>query len=445
MRHSDTICSPGNCPKYINSKEVFPVQSNASLISDSPRLTQEALDLLNRADLFFLSTSNGETDMDTNNRGGPPGFVRVCSNDDSGAEIIWPEYSGNKLYATLGNLQSTPRAGLVFPDFETGDVLYLTGRTQVLFGSEAADILPRSNLAVKVKIDAARFVREGLVFRGVATEPSPYTPDLRLLASEGNLKMSSSLSSSAECVARHPITPTITRYRYRLDKPAAIKPGQWVALDFSPQLDQGYSHMRDDDPRSLNDDYIRTFTVSSQPSGVTEHEFEVTVRRSGGPVTAFMAAAALATLRVAVRGFGGDFAIVPSPSDDLLPFVAGGVGITPVLGQLGKLDLSRFRLFWTIRFEDLDLVANTIGGCPALAPLTRLYLTHTPVVLDPAQKAKLDRIRGGLVDVQMRRLAASDLSLVAAERWYLCASKELRAAILSWLKGKTVLYESFDY
>ena len=133
----------------------------ATLLSESSRLPQEALDLLSHADLFFLSTSNESKDMDSNIRGGPPGFVRMASNSDAGAVIVWPEYSGNRLYSTLGNMLGTPRAGLVFPDFDTGDVLYLTGTTQVLIGLDADEVLPRSNLAVKLSIEQARLCNVG--------------------------------------------------------------------------------------------------------------------------------------------------------------------------------------------------------------------------------------------------------------------------------------------
>lgn len=82
---------------------------------------------MTNSDLFFMSSSHHDSDMDTNHRGGPQGFVRVLSNDEDGLTFIYPEYSGNRLYQTLGNLVETPQAGFVFPDFSTGDVLYLTG------------------------------------------------------------------------------------------------------------------------------------------------------------------------------------------------------------------------------------------------------------------------------------------------------------------------------
>ena len=79
------------------------------------------------------------------------------------------------------------------------------------------------------------------------------------------------------------------------------------------------------------------------------------------------------------------------------------------------------------------------------SPDATLPDSHTLKVLDTAQKAKLDNVSRTVIDVQTRRLAASDLRAISADKWYLCASKELRAAILNWLEGKTVVYESFEY
>lgn len=419
------------------------------LASESPQLSQEALDLLKRADLFFISSSNSEYDMDTNHRGGPPGFVRVMSNDDSGAEIVWPEYSGNRLYQTLGNLQITPLAGLVVPDFETGDVLYVTGSTEILVGSDAATVLPRSNLAVKVKIAEARYVRQGLPFRGTVGEASPYNPNVRLLAKEGSLGAQlKGVSNTARLLAQTPITPTISRYRFTMTNPVRYAAGQWVALDFAEDLDIGYSHMRDDDPRSLNDDFVRTFTISSPPksTGNMPHdEFEITIRRVG-PVTSFLSRQnARSGLEIPIKGFGGDFVIQVPPGEDTIPFVAGGVGITPLLGQLPLLDLSKLRLLWTLRLDDLDLVVDTIERCPELATSTSVFLTGARTDSDSQQESKIATIREAGVRVELRRLLEEDLRDVGAKTWYLCTGRGLKLALVDWLKEKTLVYEDFNY
>lgn len=442
--------SLGNCPKYLNKKEIRPARPRPRLVERGKKLPVEAIKLINKADLFFISSSREDYDMDTNHRGGPAGFVRVISNQSDGAEIIYPEYSGNRLYQTLGNLTVTPLAGLVFPDFDTGDVLYLTGRTEILAGKEAAEYLPRSNLAVKVKIGEGIFVKEGLAFRGTPDEPSPYNPHIRLLPSEGNIAARfKEESNTAKLTSKEELTPSIHRYRFTMSKPETYNAGQWVAMDFSNDLDMGYSHMRDEDPQSINDDYVRTFTVSSPPAGTEEkpgNEFEITARRHG-PVTAFLTSQnPKRGLEVPLKGFGGDFVIDTPAEGGIVPFIAGGVGITPVLGQLPSLDLSKLRLIWVLRMDDWGIVADTFAKHPDLARSTTIYFTGARrEQLSVQQAKKVEEFKGQGAKIEIRRPEAKDFEAVEAEKWYLCAGRPLRDRLLEWLHGRTVVFENFDY
>ncbi|KAK1812274.1 hypothetical protein LTR12_013364 [Friedmanniomyces endolithicus] len=102
--------SLGNCPKYLNRKHIVPTFTRPELISDGPHLPQRALDLIAKADLFFLSSSRPDQDMDTNHRGGPPGFLRVVSagseSTSKPASIAWPEqYYVTHVSVLQGRLQ----------------------------------------------------------------------------------------------------------------------------------------------------------------------------------------------------------------------------------------------------------------------------------------------------------------------------------------------------
>ena len=202
----------GNCPKYLNQKQIIPSLPEPLLLSDALPLPEPALRLLAKADMFFLSSSNHETNMGTNHRGGSPGFVRVAKNDASETILVYPELSGNRLYQTLGNLYTTPRAGLVFPDFDSGDALYLTTTTEIVIGRDAAAVLPRSNLVVKLHVFAARFVKKSLSFRGENLERSPYNPPVRYLPAEKALPDAQAKNSKAvyaTLLTRVRLAPTI--------------------------------------------------------------------------------------------------------------------------------------------------------------------------------------------------------------------------------------------
>lgn len=202
--------------------------------------------------------------------------------------------------------------------------------------------------------------------------------------------------------------------------------------------------MRDDDPTSLNDDFVRTFTISSSPNtSEKQGEFEITIRNVG-PVTKFLFQQNdRAGFEVPVLGVGGDFTI--SNGSGVTPFVAGGVGITPLLGHLGSLDVSpeRFALFWTLRYQDVQLAMDILRRFPQLGTSTKLFFTGAGNEIDGRIYEELMIQRGARV--YMRRLRKEDLAGVEAETWYLCAGRGLRGDVLGWLVGKKVVFEGFDY
>jgi NAD(P)H-flavin reductase len=447
--------SLGNCPKYLNKKHIVAAEARPELVSNSIQLSQRAVELLEKSDLFFISSSQANKDMDTNHRGGPQGFVRVLSNDESGAVIVYPEYSGNRLYQTLGNLSTTPLAGLCFPDFETGDMLYVTGKTEILIGQDAAAVLPRSNLAVKIKLTASRYVSNALPFRGIEGERSPYNPTVRYLPTEKKpttIKDDAPLQQ-ATLLRQIKLTPTISRFRFSLENAASYKPGQYVTLDLSKNLYYGYQHMADDDPQSINDDYVRTFTVSSLPGTppdpvkrLKDDEFEITIRKVG-VVTDYLCKhmgkesreRGMHELEVAVKGFGGEFE-VQQDGDETIAFIAAGVGITPILPSLWSLDCSRLRLFWSVRKADIGMVKDTLEQHPGLEKAMTVFVTDA---VDDDQ-LDLDGSDVGL-NVLRRRLSKEDLELGGISKVYLCTPPPMRKVLISWLPGKDLIFEDFNF
>ncbi|KAH7397301.1 hypothetical protein BKA66DRAFT_509049 [Pyrenochaeta sp. MPI-SDFR-AT-0127] len=427
--------SLGNCPKYLNQYEIRPASVQSKAISQGTSLSEESKALIAKSDMFFLTTST-EIDQDVNHRGGPPGFVRIVSSD----QVVYPEYSGNRLYQSLGNLQINPKIGITFPDYENGNVLYITGTADILVGADAAYMLPGSNLAVKIKIDEARFVTCGLPFRGLRKTPSPYNPLVRTLATEGNIKASLAALKKdtlrARLIRKELLTPTVARFVFQRLRGFEYEPGQWVAMDFKDDLDAGYEHMRNEDPTSLNDDFVRTFTISclrKSASGL-ENELEITIRKVG-PVTKFLFQQNEHTgYEVPILGIGGTFKI-NQDEQCITPFIAGGVGITPLLGQLHDILVTpdRFRLIWTLKSVDIDFAIDVLERHPELAKCTQVHFTsaNSTTAFDE--------------QIEKRRLKKCDLDKIGAREWYLCAGKLLRTEILSWLSGKHVVFEDFDY
>ena len=137
----------GNCPKYIVARELLPgAAGSTSLVEPAPieglsTLSPQALALVAQADTFFVATAHPHSatssdprhGVDVSHRGGPPGFVRV----DHPGQLSVPDFSGNFYFNTLGNLLLEPRAGLLFIDFDRGDLLYVLAQAQLLTDAAA--------------------------------------------------------------------------------------------------------------------------------------------------------------------------------------------------------------------------------------------------------------------------------------------------------------------
>lgn len=129
----------GNCPQYIHLRDVEFVRAPSKPAPpESTRTTDlgdpHVREMIEGADTFFVASYVEDAagrHVDASHRGGKPGFVRI--NADGSLTI--PDFAGNLHFNTLGNFMLNPRAGLVFPDFRTGDLLQLTGDAEVILDS----------------------------------------------------------------------------------------------------------------------------------------------------------------------------------------------------------------------------------------------------------------------------------------------------------------------
>lgn len=127
----------GNCPQYIHRRDIN-VPAVASSSENSRHATSLDADdraMIEAADTFFLGTTHPNRGSDASHRGGPAGFVRV----DSPGRLWWPDYPGNNMFNSFGNLAVDDEASLLFVDFVTGASLQLSGTAQVEWTSPGAD------------------------------------------------------------------------------------------------------------------------------------------------------------------------------------------------------------------------------------------------------------------------------------------------------------------
>lgn len=167
-----------NCPKYIQKREE-PEDAGESWGS-APRekppvrtaeLDAGQIDLIRRADTFFIGTAAPGHGADASHRGGTPGFVRATA-----GTVEWPEYAGNSMFNTLGNIEASRRAGLAFVDFATGTVVQLTGPAEIVWDAEHVERFPGAERLVRVQVEeVVETARRGLAPLPVV-EYSPFNP-----------------------------------------------------------------------------------------------------------------------------------------------------------------------------------------------------------------------------------------------------------------------------
>jgi uncharacterized protein len=158
----------GNCAKYIQARLHRGLPTSAP--TSAPRVVRRlreidatARAIIERADTFFIASHYaGAADapaesVDLSHRGGRRGFVRMPDE----RSLLWPDYRGNFLFNTLGNILADPKCGLLFLDFDTGSILQLTGEAQILWDWPCdAPELKGAERLVSFRLDEGRLIEE---------------------------------------------------------------------------------------------------------------------------------------------------------------------------------------------------------------------------------------------------------------------------------------------
>jgi predicted pyridoxine 5'-phosphate oxidase superfamily flavin-nucleotide-binding protein len=163
----------GNCPKYIQRREVtgvVPIEQREAIRASA--LTASDREQIIRADTFFIGSLHTEAGLDGSHRGGNPGFVRVVSE----RKLAFPDYSGNNMFQTLGNLSLDSRAGLLFLDFETGRALQLTGSATILWDAALLREWPGAHRLIEFEIVQLVRHERAVPLRWRLIDYSPFNP-----------------------------------------------------------------------------------------------------------------------------------------------------------------------------------------------------------------------------------------------------------------------------
>jgi len=165
-----------NCPKYIQAREPEIGGAEPGL-QDGHALRYSGLTdghrrLISEADTFFIASAHPEGGADTSHRGGNPGFVRLLDK----STLEFPDYSGNTMFNTLGNIASNPSAGLLFLDFEGGGTLQLTGDARIVWDAGRAARFAGAERVVEFRVQEAVETRGVVPLRWRFDGYSPFNP-----------------------------------------------------------------------------------------------------------------------------------------------------------------------------------------------------------------------------------------------------------------------------
>jgi uncharacterized protein len=147
-----------NCGRYISDRRGTAIDQLPVEVTEGRELSWGQRDLVRGSDTFFIGSRHPDGFADCSHRGGNPGFVRV----DGADRLSWPDYDGNNMFMTLGNITLDPRVGLLFLDWTRGTLLQVSGRATIDWSERAAAELPGAQRVVRLRIDAVRETVHGV-------------------------------------------------------------------------------------------------------------------------------------------------------------------------------------------------------------------------------------------------------------------------------------------
>lgn len=319
----------GNCPQYIQQRQAHfvrePDQQQGLQLQRLDALDEAARELIRGADTCFVASyidpdgDPARRSVDVSHRGGQTGFVQV-----EGDCLSIPDFAGNLHFNTLGNLLLNPRAGLLFIDFSNGDLLQLSGHSEIVFDGpevaafQGAERLWRLHVTQLVRRPAALALR--WAFQG-------FSP---------NSLMTGSWPQAQARLQAEALRHSWRRLRVtRIEEESAnirsfyLEPGDGAGLP----LFQAGQHL----PIRLqlpgtSTLLIRTYSLSSAPS---DGHWRISVKRQGA-VSSYLHEHVTVGDLLEARAPQGSF-VVAADEPRPLVLLAAGVGVTPLLSMLREV------------------------------------------------------------------------------------------------------------
>ncbi|MCX2896643.1 pyridoxamine 5'-phosphate oxidase family protein [Pseudomonas mandelii] len=350
----------GNCPQYIQLRQFqsVPLADPAQRIAEHlDSLDDAARAMIAAADTFFVASYvdiDGERAVDVSHRGGQAGFVQIQGN-----RLTIPDFAGNLHFNTLGNLLVNPRAGLLFIDFGSGDLLHLTGRTEIILEGPQVEAFQGAERMWTFEVE--RVVRR----------PAALALRWRFDGVSPNSLMTGTWEQAA---ARLQAQALGDRWRPLRVVRIEAQSRNIRSIYFEPADDAGLPVFQAGQHLPLRftiggENYIRTYSLSSAPS---DDFFRISVKREG-LVSSHLHDQLKVGDVLEARAPQGHFTVAPHERRPLV-LLAAGVGITPLLSMLREVVYQGLRTRH-IRPTWLFQSSRTLDDQPFRAELDQLLET----------------------------------------------------------------------
>ena len=161
-----------------DARETRPLADRLEQVVVRSAFTEEDRAFIVRSAMFFIATADADGHPDCSYKGGLPGFVRVLDE----RTLAVPDYDGNGMYRSWGNVRVNPHVGLLFLDFENPKRLRVNGKASIAVDDPLRDEFPGCVFVVRIVAErifpnCPRYLHRMQLLEHSAHAPRPdYTP-----------------------------------------------------------------------------------------------------------------------------------------------------------------------------------------------------------------------------------------------------------------------------
>ncbi|WP_343730850.1 pyridoxamine 5'-phosphate oxidase family protein [Duganella sp.] len=320
----------GNCPQYIQHRQhsAAPDDGHKVQVLRGVALTAADRELIARADTFFIATANMNEEagrgrgVDVSHRGGRPGFVRI----DDERTLTSPEFVGNFFFNTLGNVNEYPRAGLLFIDFERGDMLHIAVDAEIIWDGPQLQAFAGAERLLRFHVREVVRNVAALPFRWTDAQPAMQVARTGSWTEADRAQSAAVMSQSWRPFNVVQVVQESADVRSFYLEPAdgfgvaAHAPGQYITLRVPAWAEGGAASQE------------RSYTISDAANG---RSYRISVKRAG-VVSAWLHAHLAPGGQIELMGPGGDFVFEEGTQRPAV-MLSAGIGITPMIAMLNSV------------------------------------------------------------------------------------------------------------